>query len=103
MAALTSVFPELYDDRRWMCLAVRVLITGVNLSGIVESARAVIVLTAFFGGSILVLIGVGLFRSTPQHGGRCGPSFRALGQGHYRRRPASAQGLRVRVQRPDRR
>lgn len=65
VAALTSAFPSLYADRLWLCLAVLVLITGVNLRGIVDSARAFIVPTVVFVGSILVLIGVGLFRSAP--------------------------------------
>ncbi|MEU6170215.1 APC family permease [Streptomyces tanashiensis] len=65
VAALTSAFPELYGDRLWICLAVLVLITGVNLRGIVESARAFIVPTAVFIGAILVLIVVGLFRDAP--------------------------------------
>ncbi|CCK31599.1 amino acid transporter [Streptomyces davaonensis JCM 4913] len=65
VAALTSAFPELYADRLWLCLAVLVLITGVNLRGIVEAARAFIVPTVVFVGSILVLIAVGLFRSAP--------------------------------------
>lgn len=65
VAALTSAFPALYDDRLWLCLAVLALITGVNLRGIVESARAFIVPTAVFVGSVFVLIAVGLFRSHP--------------------------------------
>ncbi|OXS32545.1 APC family permease [Streptomyces sp. XY006] len=65
VAALTSAFPALYDDRLGLCLAVLVLITAVNLRGIVESARAFIVPTAVFVGSILALIVVGLFRSEP--------------------------------------
>ncbi|MCF3130305.1 APC family permease [Streptomyces olivochromogenes] len=65
VAALTSAFPALYDDRLWLCLAVLVLITAVNLRGIVESARAFIVPTVVFVGSIFVLIVVGLFRSAP--------------------------------------
>lgn len=65
VAALTSAFPELYGDRLWVCLAVLVLITAVNLRGIVESARVFIVPTVVFVGSILVLIVVGLFRSAP--------------------------------------
>ncbi|MFK0225234.1 APC family permease [Streptomyces sp. NPDC090303] len=65
VAALTSAFPELYGDRLWICLAVLVLITGVNLRGIVESARAFIIPTAVFIGAILVLIAVGLFRDAP--------------------------------------
>ncbi|WP_405808560.1 APC family permease [Streptomyces sp. NBC_00210] len=65
VAALTSAFPELYGDRMWLCLAVLVLITAVNLRGIVESARAFIVPTVVFIGSILVLIAIGLFRDAP--------------------------------------
>ncbi|MFI1369074.1 APC family permease [Streptomyces griseochromogenes] len=65
VAALTSAFPSLYDDRLWLCLAVLVLITGVNLRGIVESAKAFIVPTVVFVGAIFVLIAVGLFRSHP--------------------------------------
>ncbi|WP_416960988.1 APC family permease [Streptomyces sp. Agncl-13] len=65
VAALTSAFPSLYDDRLWLCLAVLALITGVNLRGIVESARAFIVPTVVFVGSIFVLIAVGLFGSEP--------------------------------------
>ncbi|WP_327725118.1 APC family permease [Streptomyces europaeiscabiei] len=65
VAALTSAFPALYGDRLWLCLVVLVLITGVNLRGIVESARVFIAPTAVFVGAILVLIVVGLFRSEP--------------------------------------
>ncbi|MEV8559534.1 APC family permease [Streptomyces sp. NPDC051917] len=65
VAALTSAFPSLYADRLWLCLAVLALITGVNLRGIVESAKAFIVPTVVFVGSIFVLVAVGLFRSHP--------------------------------------
>ncbi|MGW7817655.1 APC family permease [Streptomyces puniciscabiei] len=65
VAALTSAFPGLYGDRLWLCLAVLALITGVNLRGIVESAKAFIVPTVVFVGAVFVLIGVGLFRSAP--------------------------------------
>ncbi|MEV0173730.1 APC family permease [Streptomyces sp. NPDC050803] len=74
VAALTSAFPGLYDERLWLCLAVLVLITGVNLRGIVESARVFIVPTVVFVGSVLVLIVVGLFRS--------GPVSTATAEGH---------------------
>ncbi|MEW1569410.1 APC family permease [Streptomyces sp. NPDC093509] len=65
VAALTSAFPGLYDDRVWICLAVLALVTGVNLRGIVESARVFIAPTAVFVGSVFVLIAVGLFRAAP--------------------------------------
>lgn len=65
VAALTSAFPGLYGDRLVICLGVLVLVTAVNLRGIVDSARAFIVPTAVFVGAILVVIAVGLFRDTP--------------------------------------
>ncbi|MFF3557196.1 APC family permease [Streptomyces tsukubensis] len=65
VAALTSAFPSLYDDRLPLCLGVLVLVTAVNLRGIVNSAKAFILPTAVFVGSILTLIAVGLFRSAP--------------------------------------
>ncbi|MFI7099570.1 APC family permease [Streptomyces sp. NPDC050161] len=65
VAALTSAFPALYDDRQWLCLAVLAVITALNLRGIADSARAFVLPTVVFVGSILVLIVVGLFRSHP--------------------------------------
>ncbi|MEV6756514.1 APC family permease [Streptomyces sp. NPDC051214] len=65
VAALTSAFPGLYAERLPLCLGVLVLITAVNLRGIVESAKAFIVPTAVFVISILVLIAAGLFRDSP--------------------------------------
>ncbi|MEW1780275.1 APC family permease [Streptomyces sp. NPDC086777] len=65
VAALTSAFPALYPHRLVLCLAVLVLVTGVNLRGIVEAAKAFIVPTVVFVGSVFVLIVVGLFRSSP--------------------------------------
>ncbi|MFH8290660.1 APC family permease [Streptomyces sp. NPDC018059] len=65
VAALTSAFPGLYGERPWICLAVLALITGVNLRGIADSAKAFIAPTAVFVLAILTLIAVGLFRSGP--------------------------------------
>ncbi|MFJ3905789.1 APC family permease [Streptomyces sp. NPDC090025] len=65
VAALTSAFPALYDDRLVICLGVLVLVTAVNLRGIVDSARAFLLPTAVFVGAILALVVVGLFRDAP--------------------------------------
>ncbi|MFE0376895.1 APC family permease [Streptomyces inhibens] len=65
VAALTSAFPALYDDRVAICLAVLLLITAVNLRGIVDSAKAFLVPTAVFIGAILTMVVVGLFRDAP--------------------------------------
>ncbi|MEU3312214.1 APC family permease [Streptomyces sp. NPDC006662] len=65
VAALTSAFPEWYGERVWICLGVLVLVTAVNLRGVVESAKAFLVPTAVFVGSILAMVAVGLFRDGP--------------------------------------
>ncbi|WP_406337195.1 APC family permease [Streptomyces sp. NBC_00649] len=65
VAALTSAFPQLYGERTWICLGVLVLVTAVNLRGVVDSARAFLLPTALFVGSILAMIVVGLFRDGP--------------------------------------
>ncbi|KOG65094.1 amino acid permease [Streptomyces griseoflavus] len=65
IAALTSAFPALYGQRLWLCLAVLVLVTAVNLRGIVDSAKAFLLPTAVFVGSILAVVAVGLFRDAP--------------------------------------
>ncbi|MCK7627163.1 APC family permease [Streptomyces sp. RS10V-4] len=65
VAALTSAFPALYGQRLWICLAVLVLVTAVNLRGIADSARAFLLPTAVFVGAVLAMIAVGLFRDAP--------------------------------------
>ncbi|GHF34834.1 putative amino acid permease [Streptomyces mashuensis] len=65
VAALTSAVPSLYDHRLGICLGVLALVTGVNLRGIADSAKAFLVPTAVFVGSVLVLIVVGLLRDAP--------------------------------------
>jgi amino acid transporter len=65
VAALTSAFPALLSYTVELCLAVLVLITAVNLRGIADSARAFILPTIIFVGSILTVIVVGLFRDRP--------------------------------------
>ncbi|MFF9840346.1 APC family permease [Streptomyces sp. NPDC013740] len=65
VAALTSAFPGLHEDRLWICLGVLALVTAVNLRGIADSARAFIVPTVVFVGAILALVGVGLLRDAP--------------------------------------
>ncbi|MFI2235208.1 APC family permease [Streptomyces chrestomyceticus] len=65
VAALTSAFPALYGQRLWLCLGVLVLVTAVNLRGIVDSAKAFLLPTTVFVGSILTVVAAGLFRDAP--------------------------------------
>jgi amino acid transporter len=63
--ALTAAFPALYGARVWLCLLVLALITGVNLWGVVESARLFMAPTLAFIAAIFLVIIVGLVRSHP--------------------------------------
>jgi amino acid transporter len=63
--ALTAAFPGLYGARVWLCLLVLALITGVNLWGVVESARLFTVPTLAFVAAMLLVIVVGLVRPHP--------------------------------------
>ncbi|WP_371675415.1 APC family permease [Streptomyces sp. NBC_01276] len=81
VAALTSAFPSLYGERVWLCLGVLVLVTAVNLRGVVDSAKAFLVPTAVFVGSILAMITVGLFRDGPVSTETAAGHASALGDG----------------------
>ncbi|MFD4457849.1 APC family permease [Nocardia sp. NPDC058480] len=65
VAALTSAFPGLHGYTVWICLAVLIGITALNLLGITESAKAFMLPTAVFVGGIFVVIIGGLLRSEP--------------------------------------
>ena len=63
--ALTSAFPVLYGGRVWLCLATLILITGLNLWGVSESAKVFTVPTLLFIVAIAAVILGGLFRAHP--------------------------------------
>ncbi|GIG56878.1 putative amino acid permease [Longispora fulva] len=65
VAALTAAFPALLPYTVELCLVVLALITGVNLRGVAHSARAFMLPTAVFVGSVVLVIVVGLFRDAP--------------------------------------
>jgi len=65
VAALTSAVPGLLPYTVWLCLAVLVLVTAVNLRGIAHSARVFVVPTAIFVLSVLAVIVTGLLRDRP--------------------------------------
>ncbi|MEC3953557.1 APC family permease [Nocardia sp. CDC153] len=65
VAALTSAFPALFPYTVWICLAVLVGITVLNLYGIRESARAFMIPTVVFVVGILAVIVAGLLRGEP--------------------------------------
>ncbi|MFG1781275.1 APC family permease [Rhodococcus oryzae] len=65
VAALTSAFPVLLPHTVWICLAILVGITALNLRGIADSARAFMIPTAVFVAGIFTVIIAGLLRSEP--------------------------------------
>ena len=62
VAALTSAFPGLLPWTTELCVLVLLIVTGVNLRGIVVGAKAFALPAAVFVASVLVVIVVGLFR-----------------------------------------
>lgn len=65
VAALTSAFPGLLPYTVWICLAILVGVTVLNLYGIRESARAFMAPTVVFVLGIFAVIIGGLLRSEP--------------------------------------
>jgi amino acid transporter len=64
-ASLASVFPSLASHILGLALGGLVLIAGVNLWGIAESARVFMVPMLLFLGAVFTVIGIGLGRSHP--------------------------------------
>lgn len=62
VANLVSALPELFDYRVWITVILVLLVMLINLRGIKESGRAFAFPAYFFIGSMLLTIGVGLFR-----------------------------------------
>ena len=65
IAALTAAFPALFGATVWLCLAALILITGLNLWGVSESAKVFTVPTLLFVVAIAAVIAGGLFRAHP--------------------------------------
>jgi amino acid transporter len=63
--ALASAFPVLAHDKLVICLIGLVLLTGVNLRGVTESARVLMLPTVLFIVAILGIVLLGLLRSHP--------------------------------------
>lgn len=62
VAAITSAFPALHEDRVLLAVAFIALITIVNLRGVRESGTIFAAPTYLFIGAIFTMIGVGLFK-----------------------------------------
>jgi amino acid transporter len=62
VAALTSAYPSLYGDRVPLCVLVLAVLTAINLYGVAESARILIVPTVVFVVAVFAVVAVGLIR-----------------------------------------
>lgn len=65
VAALTSAFPSLFGATVWLCVLALLLITALNLYGVAESAKVMIVPTIVFIVAIFTVILLGLVRAHP--------------------------------------
>jgi amino acid transporter len=63
--AVTAAFPALYGASTWLCLGALVLITGLNLWGVSESAKVFTVPTLAFIVAMAAIIVGGIVRSHP--------------------------------------
>lgn len=62
VAQIVSAFPGLLEFRVLIAVGVIILMTVVNLRGVKESGRIFAVPTYFFLGTMLIMLGVGLYR-----------------------------------------
>src|SRR4029078_8406944 len=62
IAAVTSAFPVLFPHREALCLMTIAMVAVMNLRGVREHGRIFAVPTYFVIGSLLIMIGTGLFQ-----------------------------------------
>lgn len=62
VGALISAVPGLQEHRLLICLAILVILTIINLRGVHDTGVAFMIPTYLFLGTLLIVIGVGLFR-----------------------------------------
>jgi amino acid transporter len=68
VTALTSAVPSLYPHTLAFCLVILAILAIVNMRGVKDTGAAFIAPTFLFVGTLLILIGVGVFRTIMTHG-----------------------------------
>jgi amino acid transporter len=68
VTALTSAVPSLLPDTLLLCLLILAILTIVNLRGVKEAGAAFIIPTAMFVGTLMAVIGVGVYHTILAHG-----------------------------------
>jgi amino acid transporter len=68
VTALTSAVPSLQPDTLLICLMILAILAIVNMRGVRDTGAAFMAPTFLFVGTLLILIGVGVFRTIVSHG-----------------------------------
>ncbi|MCU1322435.1 MAG: amino acid permease-associated region [Acidobacteriaceae bacterium] len=68
VTALTSAVPHLQPHTLLLCLAILAILAMINMRGVKDTGAAFMLPTFLFVGSLLVLIGVGVYRTVQSHG-----------------------------------
>lgn len=68
VTALTSAVPALQPDTLLICLVILAVLAIVNMRGVKDTGAAFIAPTFLFVGTLLVLIGVGVYHTIVSHG-----------------------------------
>ena len=68
VGALVSAFPQLHPHLLGLCLLILAVLTLVNMRGVKDTGSTFLIPTYLFVGSLLIVIGVGAFRTVAGHG-----------------------------------
>jgi amino acid transporter len=66
--ALVSAFPSLLPHTLTFCLAILALLTLINIRGTKDTGIAFLIPTYMFIGTLISVIGIGVFRAIGAHG-----------------------------------
>ena len=79
VGALTSALPSLHPYTLWLCLAILVLVTMLNLRGTLDAGRAWALPTYLFVASFTLILAVGVYKAMTSGGqSRAGGAAAAL-------------------------
>jgi amino acid transporter len=68
VGALTSALPSLHEYTLWLCLAILVLVTMLNLRGTLDAGRVWALPTYLFVASFILILAIGVFKALTSGG-----------------------------------
>ena len=68
VGALTSALPSLHPYTLWLCLAILLLVTVLNLRGTLDAGRAWALPTYLFVASFMLILAIGVFKAVTSGG-----------------------------------